>query len=59
MESKLKHLADRLVPRQKALEFTQPDYWRHLPRADQQACRQAIAELLSQVITQTPENEDE
>jgi len=59
MESKLKHLAHRLIPRQQALEFTLPEHWQYLPRSDQQACRHAIAKLLCQVIAQSLENEDE
>ena len=57
MESQLKHLADKLVPRQTALEFTQSDHWQHLSRHEQQACCQAIAELLRQVVTSTQEKE--
>jgi hypothetical protein len=38
------------VPRQGELDLTGEDRWRQLPADDREACRQALAELLYQVI---------
>lgn len=59
LEFRLKQLADKLAPRQQMLDFMRRDRWQQLPYADQQACRQAIANLLHQVVTQIRENEYE
>ncbi len=59
LEGKLKQLADRLSPRQKALDFVRTDRWQRLPHANQQVCRQTIAKLLRQVVTQIQEDEHE
>jgi hypothetical protein len=39
------------VPRQGELDLTGEDRWRQFPGDDREACRQALAELLYQVIT--------
>ncbi|MDP6558033.1 MAG: hypothetical protein QGG71_25425 [Pirellulaceae bacterium] len=58
LETELKKLSDRLMPRQQTLEFTRPERWQQLPNADRQACRQALAKLLREVEIPTRENED-
>lgn len=58
LETKLKNLGDRLVPRQQTLDFTRADLWQQLPRPDRQACRQVIAKLLREVVIPTREKED-
>ena len=50
--------------RQQKLEFARSDHWQRLPVGAQQACRQALARLLCQVISSThdlpsQENDDE
>ncbi len=55
-----KRLVTAPTPHQQKLDFTRSHRWQQLPHADQQACRQSHARLLCQVISQTPqENEDE
>ncbi|MGI9429400.1 MAG: hypothetical protein ACR2NM_12130 [Bythopirellula sp.] len=59
----------RLAPlqtrRQQKLEFARSRHWQRLPGGTQQACREALARLLCQVITTThegssdQENDDE
>lgn len=46
------------VPRQGELDLAGADRWRQLPGDDRQACRQALAELLYQVITSQPQIND-
>jgi hypothetical protein len=46
------------VPRQGELDLTGDDRWRQLPGDDREACRQALAELLYQVITRQPQAND-
>ncbi len=47
-------------PRQGKLDLPMSDRWQQLPEADQQACRQALAQLLYQVVTrQTGDQPDE
>lgn len=51
--------------RQQKLEFARSRHWQRLPGGTQQACRQALARLLCQVISTThegssdQENDDE
>ena len=53
-----KHQAQ--TPRQQKLDFEQSERWRQLPVSDQEACRQALAKLLHQVISQPLKiNDDE
>ena len=56
---RLRQLAERLPPRQQTLDFARSERWHQLPHSDQQACRQAMAKLLYQVVAQAKENEDE
>jgi hypothetical protein len=46
------------APRQQQLDFMQCERWRELPRAYQQACCQALAQLLHQVILETSRDTD-
>jgi hypothetical protein len=57
LENQLHQLLQTLTPRQQTLDFADPCRWDQLPTADRQACRDAIAALLQQVIT-TQENLD-
>jgi hypothetical protein len=49
-----KRLDKRLASRQQTFEFSSCELWRRLPCEDQQACLQALASLLCQVIAQAP-----
>lgn len=49
-ESQHKQLAAKLRPKQQTLEFANSRLWEQLPKSDQQACRDALARLLCQVI---------
>jgi hypothetical protein len=42
------------MPRQQTLDLSDPQQWRQLPDADQQACRDALAQLVYQMISQQP-----
>ena len=44
------------TPRQQALDFEQAERWQQLPVSDQEACHKALAQLLSQVISQPLSN---
>jgi hypothetical protein len=57
--TKPEYLTTALAPRQQKLEFTRPLHWQQLPSTSQQACRQALAKLLSQVISQAPQEDDD
>lgn len=46
------------VPRQGELDLAGADRWQQLPVEDREACRQALAELLYQVITRQPQAND-
>lgn len=50
LETKLRRLAAQLPVRQQTLDFLGVGIWNELPHSDQQACRQAIANLLLQVL---------
>ncbi len=55
-----KRLVTPPIPHQQKLDFARSARWQQLPRSDQQTCRQSLARLLCQVISQTSqENEDE
>ena len=55
-----KRLVTAPTPYQQKLDFARSARWQQLPRTDQQNCRQSLARLLYQVISQTcQENEDE
>jgi hypothetical protein len=51
---KTEHL--ELTPHQEILEFERSGLWPQLPAADQQGCRQALCQLLHQVISHQPED---
>ena len=57
LETKLEGLAARLPARQRTLEFLGDNTWQELSRDDQQACRQAVANVLLQVLRDEPHNE--
>jgi len=46
------------VPRQGELDLAGADRWQQLPSDDREACRQALAELLYQVITHQSQIDD-
>jgi hypothetical protein len=47
-------------PRQGKLDLSMSDRWQQLPESDRQACRQALAQLLYQVVTsQSGDQHDE
>ncbi len=50
LETKLRRLAALLPARQQTLEFLGDSIWNELPQGDQRACRQAIANLLLEVL---------
>lgn len=52
------HLATILAPKQQSLDFVRSKLWEQLPRSDQQACREAIARLLCQILPSTQENDE-
>jgi len=58
LETRRKHLAKKLPPKQQTLDFANSQLWQRLRQDDQLACRDAIANLLCQVLLATQENED-
>lgn len=57
LESKFKHLAKMLPPKQQTLDFASPKLWEQLPKSDRQACCDSLAKLLCQVLkSSTQEN---
>ena len=49
----------RLVTRQQKLEFARPRVWFKLPPADQNSCRQLLAQLMQQHILRERKLPDE
>jgi hypothetical protein len=58
LESRLKHLAKMLPPRQQTLDFGNSKLWQQLLKADQRECREAIAKLVCQVLLAAQENDE-
>ena len=46
-------------PRQKHLELTRPDIWRHLPEVVRRECRALLGQLLLEVVQQQRSEEYE
>jgi len=46
------------APRQGELDLAGADRWQRFSAADRDACRQALAQLLYQVITNQPKNNE-
>lgn len=46
-------------PRQKHLELTRPDIWRHLPEVVRRECRVLLGQLLLEVVQQQRSEEYE
>jgi len=57
LETQRARLAAILAPRQQTFDFARSKLWQQLPHTDQEACRQAITNLLHQVVAQ-PEQEN-
>ena len=47
----LKQFEPMLVPKQQTLDFDKVHLWTQLPTSDQQACRDALATLLSEIAS--------
>lgn len=58
LESRRKHLAKMLPPKQQTLDFGNPQLWQQLLQTDQLACREAIAKLLCQVCPATQKDDE-
>jgi len=57
LETKLRRLAAQLPVRQQTLEFLGDSIWNELSHGDQHVCRQAITNLLLQVLQDESSNE--
>ena len=57
LETKLRRLAAQLPVRQQILEFLGDSIWNELSHGDQHVCRQAITNLLLQVLQDESNNE--
>ena len=56
-DDELGQLIRMLPPTQRTLDFDDANPWQSLPESDRQACREAIAALLTSIASDTHEHE--